>query len=75
MSKLDIAKEQIAYLKFWLGIMVVTGISLAGWLLSNLQSAHWVLIVFDLLALLTIGFGRYFIHKRIESKIAQTEEL
>jgi len=51
------------------------GISLAGWLLSNLQSAHWVLIVFDLLALFVIGFGRYSIHKRIESKIAQTEAL
>ena len=35
MSELDIAKETIAYLKFWLGIMVVSDISLVGWLLSN----------------------------------------
>ena len=35
MSKLDKAKEQIAYLKFWLGVMVVTDISLVGWLVSN----------------------------------------
>jgi len=30
MSKVDKAKEQIAYLKFWLGVMVVTDISLVG---------------------------------------------
>ena len=35
MSELDVAKEQITYLKFWLGILVVTDISLFGWLLSN----------------------------------------
>ena len=39
MSELDVAKEQIAYLKFWLGILVVTDISLFGWLLSNAPSA------------------------------------
>jgi hypothetical protein len=27
MSELDVAKEQIAYLKFWLGILVITDIS------------------------------------------------
>jgi hypothetical protein len=34
MSKLDVAKEQIAYLKLWLGIVIVTDISLMGWLLG-----------------------------------------
>jgi len=31
MSELDVAKEQIAYLEFWLGVMAVTHISLVGW--------------------------------------------
>lgn len=30
MSEIDVAKEQIAYLKFWLGVLVVTDISLFG---------------------------------------------
>ena len=34
MSQVDIIKETIAYLKFWLGIMVVLDISLVGWLLA-----------------------------------------
>lgn len=75
MSKLDLAKEQIAYLKLWLGIMVAAGISLTGWLLSNFQSAHRLLALADIGALLIIGFGGYAIHKRIEAKIAHLEEL
>jgi thiol:disulfide interchange protein len=71
MSKLDLAKEQIAYLKLWFGIMVAVG----GWLLSNFQSAHQLLVLADIAALIVICFGVYAIHNRIESKIAQLEEL
>jgi len=35
MSKLDVAKERITYLKLWLGIAVVTDISLFSWLLTS----------------------------------------
>jgi hypothetical protein len=75
MSKLDLAKEQIAYLKLWLGIMVAVGISLTGWLLSNFQSADWLLVLADIVALLATSFGGYTIHKRIEAKLALLEEL
>ncbi len=75
MSKLDLAKEQISYLKLWLGIMVAVGISLTGWLLSNFQSVDWLLVLADIVALLAICFGGYAIHKRIEAKIALLEEL
>lgn len=75
MSKLDLAREQIAYLKLWLGIMVAVGISLTGWLLSHFDSAKAVLVFADIAALLANGFGAYAIHKRIEAKIAQLEEL
>jgi|APLak6261667474_1056061.scaffolds.fasta_scaffold26094_1 hypothetical protein len=75
MSKLDRAKEQIAYLKLWLGILVATIISLTGWLISNFQSVHWLLVFAAVLALSIIGFAGYSIHKRIEEKIALIEEL
>jgi hypothetical protein len=35
MSKLDLAKEQIAYLEMWLGIAVAAGLSLIGWTASK----------------------------------------
>nr|VFK14793.1 MAG: hypothetical protein BECKLFY1418C_GA0070996_10116 [Candidatus Kentron sp. LFY] len=67
-SKLDLTKEKIAYLKFWLGIMVAVGITLMSWFLSNFRSAHWLLVVADVLALFAIGIGGYAIHIRIEKK-------
>ena len=75
MSKLDVAKEQIAYLKLWLGILIVTDISLMGWLLGNFRSAEWPLILGDILALIGVSWGCYSLHPRIESAIAKLEEL
>ena len=75
MSKLDVAKEQIAYLKLWLGIVIVTDISLMGWLLGNFRSAEWPLILGDILALMGVSWGCYSLHIRIESAIAKLEEL
>ena len=75
MSKLDVAKEHIAYLKLWLGIVIVTDISLMGWLLGNFRSAEWPLILGDILALIGVSWGCYSLHTRIESAIAKLEEL
>ena len=75
MPELDGAKEEIAYLKLWLGIMVVTGISLIGWLLGNFRSAPWLLVGGGCVALLSIGFGCFALHRRIESKIDEVKRL
>ena len=69
MSKLDRAKEQIAYLKLWLGILIATIISLTGWLISNFQHVHWLLVMAAIFSLLIISLGGYRIHRRIEEKI------
>jgi len=62
MSELDVAKEQIAYLKFWLGAMVVTDISLFGWLISNANSTSLRLLVGGCLAVIAItAASRYCI--------------
>nr|VFK28381.1 MAG: hypothetical protein BECKMB1821I_GA0114274_100627 [Candidatus Kentron sp. MB]VFK74224.1 MAG: hypothetical protein BECKMB1821H_GA0114242_100245 [Candidatus Kentron sp. MB] len=75
MSKLDLAKEKIAYLKLWLTIVAAAGLTLTGWLLTNFLLAHWLLILAGVLALPIIGFVGYAIHTRIEAKIACLEEL
>nr|VFK39337.1 MAG: hypothetical protein BECKSD772F_GA0070984_103626 [Candidatus Kentron sp. SD]VFK44056.1 MAG: hypothetical protein BECKSD772E_GA0070983_103228 [Candidatus Kentron sp. SD] len=56
MSKLDLAKEKIAYLKLWLTIVAAVCVTLTGWLLSNFLSAHWHLVAAGILALLVIGY-------------------
>ena len=75
MSKLDRAKEQLAYLKLWLGILVATVISLTGWLISNFQTVHPVLVFAAVFALCILGYAGYRIHRRIEEKISLLEEL
>jgi uncharacterized membrane protein YdjX (TVP38/TMEM64 family) len=39
MAELDRVRERIAYLKLWQGIMVVTNISLIGWLITAAAEA------------------------------------
>lgn len=69
MSELEVAKEQIAYLKFWLGIMVVTDISLFGWLVSNADSTSVRLLAGGCIAVVVITVGIVLLHRRIERQI------
>ena len=75
MSKLDKAKEQIAYLKFWLGVMVVTDISLVGWLVSSAGSAPRHQVVGALVAVVVITATGFAVHRRVERLIDALEEI
>jgi hypothetical protein len=69
MSELDVVKEQIAYLKVWLGIMVVTNISLFGWLVTSFDTAPVRIVVGCIIAIITVSSGIVIIHRRIERHI------
>ncbi len=75
MSELDVAKEQIAYLKFWLGILVVTNISLFTWLLSNVASADSRLVLGGGFAAVWFTVGIVLTHRRIKRQIQSLREL
>lgn len=75
MSELDLAREQIAYLKFWLGIMVVTDISLFGWLISNAGTASRGLLLAGCVAVVAATTGIALLHRRIERQIQELREL
>jgi len=68
-------KEKIAYLKLWLGIFVVTDISLIGWLLANYEKAKPLLLVSDILGIFSISIAIFVLHKRIPQEIEQLREL
>ena len=61
MSANDRLKEQIAYLKLWLGTLVVTGISIGGWLVSNWDEATWPLLMGAAVGLFSIAGGAGFL--------------
>jgi len=65
-SELDHLKEQVAYLKVWLGI-VVTDISLAGWLISSSERAASLTFPLALAGLVLLSAGIVVPHRRIEA--------
>ena len=69
MSELDRIKEQLAYLKFWQGIMVVTDISLVGWLISTFDTARPALWSFAAIGVVLLGVGIFALHRQIERRI------
>jgi hypothetical protein len=69
MSDLDIAKEQIAYLKVWLGILVITDISVSGWFVSSLGTATALLLWGAVITVVALTAGVLLLHRRIERHI------
>ena len=71
MSELDRLKEQLVYLRFWLGTMVVTEITLVGWLMSTPNTADPVLWSLGAVGAVLFGFGIFVLHRQIERRIDQ----
>lgn len=75
MSELDVAKEGIAYLKVWLGILVVADISTFGWLISNVEGAIALLLWGAVIAVAALSIGILLLHRRIKRDIQSLREL
>jgi hypothetical protein len=73
--QLDRLKEQLVYLRFWLGIMVVTEITLVGWLISTPTSANATLWFIAAFGALCLGVGILLVHRQIEHRIDQIGKL
>jgi hypothetical protein len=69
LSELDVAKEKIAYLKVWLGILVLTDISTFGWLISNVDTATPLLLWAAVVAVGAFTVGIVLLHRRIDRHI------
>ena len=75
MSELDRIKEQLAYLKFWQGIVVVTDISLAGRLISASDTAARLAVILAVAGVVLLSLGIVVLHRRIERRIDQIGRL
>ncbi len=75
MSELDRLKEQLVYLRFWLGIMVVTEITLVGWLISTPNTADLVLWSLAAVGVVLLGFGILLLHRQVERRIEEIRRL
>ena len=75
MSELDVAKEKIAYLKVWLGVLLVTDISTFGWLVSNVDTAATLLLWAAVIVVVALTVGILLLHRRIDRHIQLLKEL
>lgn len=75
MSRLDVAKETIAYLKFWMGVLVVSNISLVGWLLSDTNNAPGLKTYAAIFSVAVITISIYIVHKYVKRIILTLENL
>ncbi len=75
MAKIDEIKEELNYLKVWLGIIVVTTIGLLGWLINNYETSSTIKIVSDIVAIIVLTVSIMFIDKNIKKKIKSLKDL
>jgi len=75
MPALDQLKEQVAYMKFWQGVMVVTNISLVGWLISTEGASSRVTVILAIVAVAFLTVGIALLHRNIDRYINRIGKL
>jgi len=75
MAKIDEIKEELNYLKVWLGIIVITAIGLISWLINNYETSSEVKIIADIIAIIFLTISIMLIDKNIKKKIKSLKDL
>ena len=75
MPQLDRLKEQVAYLRFWQGVVVITDISLVGWLISVVDEAERLRLLLGIFGVILLSFGAVVLHRHIDRRMEQIGEL
>lgn len=75
MPELDALKEELSYLRLWLGMLAVTEISLIGWSASAVETASARLLALAVLVIIVLGTGIFLLNRLIERRIARIRSL
>lgn len=75
MPKLDLLKEEIAYFKLWLGIVVLTDISVLGWIMSAVDAVSRIRIMLAATAVLVLSLCAAVLHRWIDQRMQRIREL
>ncbi len=74
MPKLDGLKEDLAILKFWLGIVVASFLAIIGWLATNYNKSELWIIISSIILLFVFAFIAFLINKKMRKIIKQIYE-
>jgi hypothetical protein len=75
MPELDALKEELNYLRLWLGMTAVADISLIGWTASALETASGRLLSAAIVVIMVLGSGILLFHRMIDRRIGQIRSL
>jgi Na+/alanine symporter len=75
MSKMDEIKEEIGWLKVWLGILVVTMFGMIGWGISHIGKVSSLLLILDGVAIVIIAMIVAIINFTAIKKIRSLKDL
>ncbi|MBF0238745.1 MAG: hypothetical protein HQM12_13650 [SAR324 cluster bacterium] len=75
MPELDQLKEQIGYLKFWLGLLAATGIADITWIVDHLENANDFKFLLAVIFLFAVVVAVFILHSKIEQKIDEVRRL
>ena len=75
MRELDALKEELAYLRLWLGMIAVAEISLIGWFAAALANATPRLLTVAIAAMMALAVGIILIDRLIERRIDRVRGL
>ena len=70
----DRLKEEVAYIKLWLGLVVVTDVGLIGWLVTA-DDAGRLQTVLALLGIVVLSFGGVVLHREIAGRLKRIGRL
>jgi len=75
MARIDEIKGEINYAKVWLGILVLTNISLISWLINNYETSVELKIYADIIAIFLLTIFISLVHKSIKRKILSLKDI
>ena len=75
MGKIDKEKEEIGWIKFWIGVSVASIMGLISWFVNNYETANQIMLILDIVSVLAIAFFIILLNKTGLKKIKELENL
>jgi len=75
MSKLDKEKEEIAWIKFWIGVSVASIMGLISWFVNNYETANSIMLTLDMVSVSILAVLIAILNKVGLKKIKELEDL
>ena len=75
MSRIDKEKEEISWIKFWIGVSVASTMGLISWFVNNYETANEIMLTLDIFSVLILAVFIVMLNRIGLKKIKELEDL